>query len=107
MATSDFFITEAKAGQQCGNRGMVNLDPLCCYQRIAQFKERDIRILNDKVLEKRPIRSQLASSTGASLWCRIRAATHYDHAYHLAPVAGESFSRNAAARPLRPSSIYC
>ena len=84
----------------------MNFDTFRHRQGVAQFEERDVRILGDQFLEKRVEGRELASPKRAPLRRGMSVATCLDQLSHRAPVAGDSFKRMAAARPLRPSSIY-
>jgi len=106
VAFSDFFMREAETLQEVANCRVLNLQAGRIGQGIAQLKERNIWVLSDQLFEKRHMRSQLARSFRSPLRRRsdLDLVSRMCRA-HRAPVAGENFKRNSAARPLNPSSI--
>ncbi len=60
VATSDFFVRKAEALKKACNRRVVDGDTFGIGKRVAQFKEREVRVLRHKLTEKTDMRGQLA-----------------------------------------------
>ena len=74
-------------------------------QSTGQFGHGDVAVLINQFNQKGAMRIKLALATRATLGCGLGMPSLTDRNSPACPVAGESFKRNAAARPLNPSSI--
>lgn len=84
----------------------MDLNAFRLNQCIPEFEQRDIGILRDQFFEERLMRRQFAMPSGAPLGQRSGMTPDPDCPRPSRdPVAGESFSSNAAARLLNLSSI--
>ncbi len=61
-------MREPKALEQVTNRRVLHPKAARIGQGIAQFKERDVRILPNQFLKERHVRCQLARPFGPPLW---------------------------------------
>ena len=74
----------------------------CGEQCVRQLGGGEVAILRDDFGKECAMWVELALALGTPARTRHRTTRSADH---RAPIAGESFKRNAAARPLKPSSI--
>jgi len=82
----------------------MRTDTGCVEQRGSQFGHGDVAVLAYDFGEEHAVRVQFALALRTALRCCSCPSGAPDRDPHRAPVAGDSFSRNAAARPLNPSS---
>lgn len=101
-----FFICIAQLAQELSDSIGMRSHSRCIKQDSTQFGHRDIAILSYNLGKQSAMGIQLTLPLGrpcgaasARPFLRIASA-------HRAPVAGDNFKRNAAARPLKPSSMY-
>lgn len=106
VATSDFFICVAQFAKELANGVGVRLNARRGKQGCTQLGHRDVAILRDDFGKEVSMWVQFAPAFGRPCSAASARPVRRMASAHRAPVAGESFKRRAAARPLNPSSIY-
>ncbi len=75
-------------------------------KRTGQLGQRDITVLGQQFFEEGLMRASFPCPLGRPRGAGSIAPVSCSLRFHLTPVAADSFSRAAAARPLKPSAMY-